>query len=252
MVNRMKPKDRFVFIPGFQTVKMLASPGESISATLPLVGAHLYPTLVTPQVITHTFLPAVSLTFTLPGKALFPTTLASWPRVGSPKLLLQGDTPLPTILNLTLRSWLFSASFSMILLTSSFPGVCGIKRGTSYPPFLNHNFSAISLLLCLPFSSHERGAFIGRPPLLHHLVKALHDGLDHLVTALLVIPRQFLMMNCFDAAKSCGFAALGTLCVAQESGWHGCRAVGAASWKAGKLNKIHPEIESQSNSQHLR
>ena len=38
--------------------------------------------------------------------------------------------------------WLFSAYVALILLTNSSPGpgVCGTKRDTSYPPFLNQDF----------------------------------------------------------------------------------------------------------------
>ena len=60
--------------------------------------------------------------------------------------------------------WLFLAYVALTLLTNSSPGVCGTKRGTSYPPFLNQDFGCNYLLLCLRSYCHERGAFIGRPP----------------------------------------------------------------------------------------
>merc|ERR1711994_859726 len=58
-----------------------------------------------------------------------------------------------TILNLIFRPWLFWASFNLVLLASSPPGVWGTNKGTSKPPFLNQFFFLEYFFFCLWSSS---------------------------------------------------------------------------------------------------
>ena len=71
-----------------------------------------------------------------------------------------------TILNPTVRPWLFISSILVILFASSPPGVQGTNNGTSKPPFLNQVLPWRSFLFCLLSSSRDLGWLTGLPLLL--------------------------------------------------------------------------------------
>ena len=118
VVDTVQPQDRFLHIPHHQGLKVLYTWGVGISPRFPLLGCHLNPTLPTPEGVADP-----SLLQSPPCSPLQEKHLG-WPHFSAdhgfnPRNFFSKEThPFPIILNSTFLPWLFSASFSFILLSS--------------------------------------------------------------------------------------------------------------------------------------
>ena len=82
VMNTVEPKHRLFFIRSSQAVQVLLSSTESISTSLPFVGSDLLPTFITPEGVSHRFLPTISSPLSTTWKTSWsPTILTFDPRI---------------------------------------------------------------------------------------------------------------------------------------------------------------------------